>query len=114
MVQNKSLTAKGIPGNKDSKLGLMSKFFDFVIGFSSIYKYNLQDVIKTIIEINRVSKKAFFTVAAYSNKTEREIFEDWTLLGTTILHKKEWLTLFKLLNYKGDYYFTTSNSLNLK
>ena len=57
---------------------------------------------------------AFFTVAAYSNKKEREIFEDWTLLGTTILHKKEWLTLFKLLNYKGDYYFTTSNSLNLK
>ena len=90
------------------------KYFDFVIVFRSIYKYNMQDVIKTIFEINRVSKKAFFTVAAYSNKKEREIFEDWTLLGTTILHKKEWLTLFKLLNYKGDYYFTTSNSLNLK
>ena len=90
-----------------------NKYFDFVIGFSSIYKYNLQDVVRTINEINRVSKKAFFTVGAYSNKKERKLFEDWTLLGTTFLHKKEWLELFKSLNFKGDYYFTTAKSLNL-
>ena len=90
-----------------------NKHFDFLIGFSSIYKYNLQDVVRTINEINRVSKKAFFTVAAYSNEKERKLFEDWTLLGTTLLHKKEWLELFKSLNYKGDYYFTTAKSLNL-
>tara|TARA_B100001971_G_C18157787_1_gene519571 strand:+ start:201 stop:860 length:660 start_codon:yes stop_codon:yes gene_type:complete len=100
--------------NNYYKIPFKKKYFDFVIGFSSIYKYNLQDVTKTIIEINRVSKKAFFTVASYSNKKEREIFEDWTLIGTTILRKKEWLALFKLLNYKGDYYFTTPKSLNLK
>jgi len=29
------------------------------------------------------------------------------------LQKKEWLELFKLTNYKGDYYFTTPKSLNL-
>lgn len=88
-------------------------YFDLVIGFSSIYKYNFQDVVKTIKEINRVSKKSFFTIASYSNKKEREIFEKWTLLGTTILSKKEWLELFKFLKYKGDYYFTTAKSLNL-
>ena len=90
-----------------------NKYFDFVIGFSSIYKYNLYDVIRTIAEINRVSKKSFFTVAAYSNEKERRIFDEWTLLGTTLLHKKEWLELFKSLKYKGDYYFTTAKSLNL-
>lgn len=88
-------------------------YFDLVIGFSSIYKYNFQDVVKTIREINRVSRKSFFTIASYSNKKEREIFEKWTLLGTTILSKKEWLELFKFLKYKGDYYFTTAKSLNL-
>lgn len=88
-------------------------YFDLVIGFSSIYKYNFQDVVKTIKEINRVSKKSFFTIASYSNKKEREIFEKWTLLGTTILSKKEWLELFKFLKYEGDYYFTTAKSLNL-
>ena len=88
-------------------------YFDLVIGFSSIYKYNFQDVVKTIREINRVSRKSFFTVASYSNKKEKEIFDRWTLLGTTILSKKEWLELFRLLKYKGDYYFTTAKSLNL-
>ena len=88
-------------------------YFDLVIGFSSIYKYNLHDVVKTIREINRVSRKSFFTVASYSNRKEKEIFDRWTLLGTTILSKKEWLELFRLLKYKGDYYFTTAKSLNL-
>jgi len=89
------------------------KYFDFVIGFSSIYKYNFADLVRTINEINRVSKKSFFTIASYTNKVEKELFEKWTLLGTTILSKKDWLELFKLLKYKGDYYFTTAKSLNL-
>lgn len=88
-------------------------YFDLVIGFSSIYKYNFHDVVKTIREINRVSRKSFLTVASYSNKKEKEIFDKWTLLGTTILSKKEWIELFRLLKYKGDYYFTTAKSLNL-
>ena len=66
-------------------------YFDLVIGFSSIYKYNFQDVVKTIREINRVSRKSFFTVASYSNRKEKEIFDRWTLLGTTILSKRNGL-----------------------
>ena len=73
----------------------------------------MYEVVKTIKEINRVSKKSFITVAAYSNKYEKQIFENWTLIGTTILHKKDWIELFRTLNYKGDYYFTTTKSLNL-
>ena len=84
-----------------------------MIGFSSIYKYNFEDVIKIIKEIKRVSKKSFFTVGSYSSKKEKEIFDKWTLLGTTILSKKDWKKLFKILNYNGDYYFTTAKSLNL-
>ena len=48
-------------------------YFDLVIGFSSIYKYNFIDVVKTIKEINRVSKNSFFTVASYSNKKRKRI-----------------------------------------
>lgn len=88
-------------------------YFDLVIAFSSIYKYNFIDVVKTINEINRVSKQSFITIASYSNKKEKEIFYKWTLLGTTVLHKKEWMEIFKLTKYKGDFYFTTPKSLNL-
>ena len=90
-----------------------NNYFDFVIGFSAIYKYNLIDVVRTLKEINRVSKKSFVTLAAYSNEEEKKIFEKWTLLGTTCLHKNEWKKLFNLIGYKGDYYFTTAKSLNL-
>jgi ubiquinone/menaquinone biosynthesis C-methylase UbiE len=91
-----------------------NKYFDFVIGFSSIYKYNLEDVIKIILEINRVSKKSFFSVASYSTKKEKEIFENWTLIGSTILSKRDWKKLFRILKYEGDYYFTTSKSMRIK
>ena len=37
----------------------------------------------------------------------------WTLLGTTNLHVDEWLELFKVTGYTGDYFFTTAESLNL-
>ena len=104
---------KDIIFSKYYQIPFKKNYFDLVIGFSSIYKYNFYDVVKTIKEINRVSKKSFFTIASYSNKKEKELFDKWTLLGTTILQKKEWLELFKILKYKGDYYFTTAKSLNL-
>ena len=88
-------------------------YFDFTIGFSSIYRYNFYDLVETIKEIKRVSKKSFITLGAYSNEKNRVIFNKWSLLGTTILHEKEWIELFKLLKFSGDYYFTTANKLNL-
>lgn len=104
---------KNILREKYYNIPFKDKYFDFLIGFSSIYKYNFIDTVNTIKEIKRVSKKSFFTVASYSNIKEKEIFDNWTLLGTTILHKKDWVRLFKILKYKGDYYFTTAKSLNL-
>ena len=62
--------------------------FDLVIGFSSIYRYNFFDMINTIKEIKRVSKNSFVTLGAYSNIKNRNIFYNWSLLGTTILHEK--------------------------
>jgi len=99
--------------SKYYKIPFEDNYFDFVIGFSSIYRYNFYDLIKTIKEIKRVSKKSFITIGAFKNEKERVIFNKWSLLGTTILHKKEWVDLFKILKFKGDYYFTTAKSLNL-
>lgn len=104
---------KNIIFSKYYEIPFKNNYFDFIIGFSSIYKYNFIDVVNTLKEINRVSKDSFITVASYSNKKEKELFEKWTLLGSTFLHKSDWKKLFKITNYKGDYYFTTSKSLNL-
>jgi len=90
------------------------KFFDFVFAFNSIYSQNLGDIIKTLQEIQRVSKKSYVVLASCDTEKERIKFYKWTLIGTTILHKKEWLKLFKIIGYKGDYYFSTSKTLGLK
>lgn len=87
--------------------------FDLVIAFNSIYMQNLGDIIRTLEEVSRISKKSYISVASYKNKTDRDKFLDWTLLGTTILKESEWLKLFKLVGYKGDYYFSNASGLKL-
>ena len=89
------------------------KEFDLVIGFNSIYMQNLGDVIKTLKEITRVSKNSYISLASYDRKKDRDKFLDWTLLGTTILKKNEWKKVFKLISFKGDYYFSDANKLGL-
>jgi SAM-dependent methyltransferase len=88
--------------------------FDFVIGFSSIYMLNLEGVMGALREIERVGTgKSFVTLGAYRTEEERELFQAWTLLGTTILHVDEWREVFAYTGYRGDYFFTTASSLNL-
>jgi hypothetical protein len=65
-------------------------------------------------EIQRVGKgKSYITVGAYNTEEEKDLFLEWTLLGTAVLHVDEWLEVFKEAGYTGDYYFTTASSLNL-
>ncbi len=87
--------------------------FDLIIAFNSIYMQNLGDIIKTLKEISRTSKKSYISIASYENKADRDKFLDWTLLGTTILKKDEWRKIFKLVSYKGDYYFSDAKKLGL-
>jgi len=88
--------------------------FDFVMAYASIYMLNLKGVMDTLREIQRVGNgKSYITIGAYHTKDERDLFLDWTLIGTTVLHVDEWLEVFKETGFTGDYYFTTASTLNL-
>ena len=87
--------------------------FDFLIAIGVVYALNLSDAIKCIKEINRVSKNSFINLASYKNKRDYWLFKQWSLLGTTILLEKEWIEILKHCKYKGDYYFTNAENLNL-
>ena len=69
--------------------------------------------IKSLKEIERVSKKSYIVLASGENDEERNKFYRWTLIGTSILLKKEWKTLFKKIKFKGDYYFSSAKSLGV-
>lgn len=94
-------------------LPFKNKYFDFVIAFNSLYMQNLGDVIKSLREIQRVSKNSYIVLASGENDSERNKFYRWTLIGTSILLKKEWKILFKKIKFKGDYYFSSAKSLGV-
>jgi SAM-dependent methyltransferase len=96
------------------KLPFDDNSFDFVMAFASIYMLNFGDVLSALREIQRVSKgKSYVTLGAYRTQEEKELFLEWTLLGTTVLHENEWLEVFKETGYTGDYFFSSAKSLNL-
>ena len=91
------------------------KSFDFVMAFSSIYMLNLGNVVSALREIQRVTLGgSYVTLGAGNTHEELDLFRDWTLIGTTVLLVDEWQQLIEEVGYRGDYYFTTAKSLNLK
>ena len=96
------------------KLPFNDNSFDFVMAFASIYMLNFGGVLNSLREIQRVGKgRSYVTLGAYSTKEEKELFLEWTLLGTTVLHEDEWLEVFKETGYTGDYFFSSAKSLHL-
>ena len=95
-------------------LKFSDNYFDFVIALGVIYTLTLSDAIIALREINRVSKgKSFITLATYSTEEEYFLFKDWTLLGSLLFKRQEWLEILREANYEGHYWFTDANSLNL-
>ena len=81
---------------------------DFLIAFSSIYMQTLGDVVKSLKEIMRVSAgRSYITVGAFRSEAEREIFQRWTLIGTTILSVEDWDVVFHHAGYTGSVFYTT-------
>ena len=96
------------------KLPFEDNSFDFIMAFASIYMLSFGDVLSALREVQRVGKgKSYVTLGAYRTKEEKELFLEWTLLGTTVLHEDEWLEVFKETGYTGDYFFSSAKSLHL-
>lgn len=88
--------------------------FDFVIAIGPVYSLNLADAIQCLKEIQRVGKgKSFITLGAYETEEDLRLLRYWTLLGSTILSKQDWIEVMHHAGYTGDYKFNTAKSLNL-
>lgn len=88
------------------KLPFEDKAFDLVISINTIHNLEKEDLIKALLEIERVSKgKSYITVDAYRTEEEKEAMLAWNLTAKTILHVDAWKALFKEVGYTGDYYW---------
>ena len=87
------------------KLVFPDSYFDLSISITTLHNLNLNDFKKSINEIKRVSKKSFITVDSYRNELEKKRMDAWNLTAKTYMHRKDWIKLFKEINYNGDYYW---------
>ena len=87
-------------------LNFKDQEFDYVISINTIHNLDIDDCIKALKEISRVSKKgSFVTVDAYRNEDEKKRMYEWNLTAKTILSVEDWKKLFKEINFEGDYYW---------
>jgi ubiquinone/menaquinone biosynthesis C-methylase UbiE len=97
------------------KIPYKKNYFDAVFAFHCIYRANFGDTVNTIKEIERVSKKnSYITLGAFNDKKGKELYDQWGILSTSHQYIKDWKKILKHINYKGDYSFTTPESLGLK
>ncbi|OGV37072.1 MAG: methyltransferase type 11 [Lentisphaerae bacterium GWF2_49_21] len=87
-------------------LPFQNKSFDVVISINTIHNLKREDCIKSLQEIERVSRiGSFITVDAYRNEVEKELMEAWNLTAHTVLHTSDWIKLFQEAGYTGDYHW---------
>jgi len=79
--------------------------FDLAISINTLHNLDREGCAKGLSEIERISKKRFITVDAYSNDDERIAMEGWNLTALTVMHVDEWKDFFKEKGYTGDYYW---------
>ena len=95
-------------------LNFDDNYFDFILCIGIVYTLNLPDIILFLKNLKRISKgRSFINLASYENKEDFWLMKDWSLLGTTILKKNEWIEILKFTDYRGDYSFTNSKTLNI-
>jgi len=92
-----------VQGNFES-LPFSSNYFDLVISINSIHNIlTINETIRAISEIRRVARNSVISVAAYRTEEEKKFLNNWAVVATTYLHENEWIKIFKLSGYQGDY-----------
>ena len=79
---------------------------DVSISITTLHNLDEKDLVKALLEIERVSKiGSFITLDAYRDMAEKERMNAWNLTAKTVMHVDKWKEFFKDVGYTGDYYW---------
>ena len=80
--------------------------FDLVISITTIHNLEKNDCLRSLAEIERVSRKnKFITVDAYRTEEEKQRMDMWNLTALTYMSVDDWKIFFQDAGYTGDYYW---------
>jgi ubiquinone/menaquinone biosynthesis C-methylase UbiE len=90
------------------ELPFPDKSFDAVICINTLHNLNYEECVTALKEIERVTvnSRAYVQVDSYRTEDEKKVFLDWVLTAKTYGYPKEWIQIFELAGYKGEYYWT--------
>ena len=95
--------------NAKDKFKFRSNQFDLTISLATLHNLKIYDIINSLKEIKRVSKKQYTMIESYRNEKELFNLQCWALTCESFLDIKEWEWTFKMANYTGDYEFIFMN-----
>ncbi|HWQ66897.1 MAG TPA: class I SAM-dependent methyltransferase [Methanospirillum sp.] len=79
--------------------------FDLVISLGCLHNLRIFELKDALHEIERVGKQKFIMVESYRNELELFNLECWALTAESLFDTDEWIWLFDLFGYNGDYEF---------
>ena len=79
--------------------------FDLVISLGTFHNLKLPEIKIALLEMERVSKKAYLMLESYRNEEELFNLQCWALTAESFFDKEEWEWIYNHFGYKGDYEF---------
>ena len=97
---------KNITQGSADKLPFNNNYFDLVISINTLHNLYCFDLLSSLKEIERVSKKdKYICVESYRNEVEKVNLLYWQVTCECFFTPEEWLWFFKQANYTGDHSF---------
>ncbi|MDD5584270.1 MAG: class I SAM-dependent methyltransferase [Candidatus Omnitrophica bacterium] len=81
------------------------KEFDLVVSITTLHNLPIYGLKKALSEIGRVGKQAYILVESFRNDREQFNLQCWVLTCLAFFSVKEWVWLFEVFGYSGDYEF---------
>jgi len=81
------------------------EYFDLVISLASLHNLRVFELKSALAEIERVGQRAYVMVESYRNEQEMFNLECWALTMESLFDTAEWIWLYSLFGYTGDYEF---------
>ena len=91
------------PAEKKTKFN--KNFFDLAFSLATFHNLHLKDLIFSLKEIKRISKKSYIMVESYRNNKELFNLQCWALTCNAYFNDEDWMEVFKISNFDRDYEF---------
>lgn len=80
-------------------------YFDLVISLGCLHNLRIFELETAVKEIQRVGKQKYIMLESYRNEQEQFNLQCWALTAESFFDTAEWIWLYNLFGYTGDYEF---------